>query len=447
VVCVRQAPADPASLERGVRQLLADKVCGTHVGLWLLIPEYLRQGTWDLLRGWSGQPEGRVETRLALQLVNEAALCAGSVRARRCLSQRGFELACGLPFVAADQPIHDLLDGHSVAQAAALQRALGMIRRSLGHFPGGTLAVDPHRMRSYSKRQMRRRKGMDAGPARKTSQTFFALDADTCQPICFTSGSSAVTASQATPALLDLCRSILQPAGRPLVLLDCEHYSADLFRHARNETPFDLLAPLPQTARLKARLAGIPPDAFTPRWAGFATATVPHRFTGDSEDFHLLVQRCGERPQEQWFKAFLSTRQGEEVQTLCHEFPKRWRVEEFFNANQSLGWKRAGTLNLNVRYGQMTMALLAQSALHALRTRLGEPWQNAEASCLARDLLGALDGDIRVHDDTILVTFYNAPNAERLRPHYEHLPAILESEKVDPRVPWLYNFKLDFRFA
>jgi hypothetical protein len=26
------------------------------------------------------------------------------------------------------------------------------------------------------------------------------------------------------------------------------------------------------------------------------------------------------------------------------------------------------------------------------------------------------------------------------------LPQILESENVDPRIPWLYNFKLDFRF-
>ena len=48
--------------------------------------------------------------------------------------------------------------------------------------------------------------------------------------------------------------------------------------------------------------------------------------------------------------------------------------------------------------------------------------------------------------DTILVTLYNAPDAERLRPHYENLPRILLQQNIDPRVPWLYNFKLDFRF-
>ena len=51
-----------------------------------------------------------------------------------------------------------------------------------------------------------------------------------------------------------------------------------------------------------------------------------------------------------------------------------------------------------------------------------------------------------MHGDTILVTYYNAPQADRLRPRYENLPALLEAEGVDPHIPWLYNFKLDFRF-
>jgi hypothetical protein len=50
----RPEPADPQSLERQVRQLLADKVSGNQVGIWLLIPEHLRLGTWDLLCTWSG---------------------------------------------------------------------------------------------------------------------------------------------------------------------------------------------------------------------------------------------------------------------------------------------------------------------------------------------------------------------------------------------------------
>lgn len=130
-------PCDAASLERGVRQLLADKVSGNLVGLWLLIPEHLRLGSWDLLCGWTQQSSAHVEPRLALQLVHEAALCSNGVRQRRSLSQKGFELAQGLAFVGADEPIHQLLNAHTVAQAQRLQLALGQLRRALGHAVAG----------------------------------------------------------------------------------------------------------------------------------------------------------------------------------------------------------------------------------------------------------------------------------------------------------------------
>ena len=95
----RTSSADPASLERQVRQLLADKVSGNQVGIWLLLPEHLRLGTWDLLVRWSGQPPQRLEPRLGLHLVNEAAFCLCSYRYRRTLSQKGFEVVIWFEFV------------------------------------------------------------------------------------------------------------------------------------------------------------------------------------------------------------------------------------------------------------------------------------------------------------------------------------------------------------
>jgi hypothetical protein len=90
-------PADPQSLERQVRQLLADKISGNQVGMWLLLPEHLRLGTWDLLCGWSQAAPETLEPRLALQLVHEAALCTCSRRQGRSLSQK-----CGVhPFAGA----------------------------------------------------------------------------------------------------------------------------------------------------------------------------------------------------------------------------------------------------------------------------------------------------------------------------------------------------------
>jgi hypothetical protein len=88
-----------------VRQLLADKISGNLVGLWLLIPEHLRLGTWDLLLSWTRQAPETVALRLALQMVHEAALCVCGLRQARSLSQRGVELTNGLPFRASDAAI------------------------------------------------------------------------------------------------------------------------------------------------------------------------------------------------------------------------------------------------------------------------------------------------------------------------------------------------------
>jgi len=41
-------------VERSFREALSRKVCGTLVGLWFLVAEHLRLGTWDLIKGYTG---------------------------------------------------------------------------------------------------------------------------------------------------------------------------------------------------------------------------------------------------------------------------------------------------------------------------------------------------------------------------------------------------------
>ena len=113
----------------------------------MLIPEHLRLGTWDLLKGWSEAGDDAIAPRLALQLVHEAAVCATGIRRGRSLGQKGFELANGLPFIATDTAIHELLGKHAVAKAQQLQSALGKLRRTHGDYAGDLLIIDPHHLR------------------------------------------------------------------------------------------------------------------------------------------------------------------------------------------------------------------------------------------------------------------------------------------------------------
>jgi Transposase DDE domain len=421
---------------------------GNLAGIWLLVPELLRLGAWDLVCGWTGRQPERVEPRLALQLIHEAALCRTGVRHRRALNQRIFELANGLPFLATDVAVHDLLGARTVADSLRLQVALGKVRRASGDFRGRVLAVDPHRIRSYSKRHMRPHRQDDRERPTKVAQTFFVLDVDTSQPVCFTTGTSARTAANAAEELLKLAADVLDnEPGQTLIVADSEHFTTELLDRVKTETNFDLLVPMPDQPALRAKLEAVPPEAFQLRWAGYATTKRPYT-PQDSKagPFYQYIQRQGERPEEYRFNAFLSTRDGSEVGELTEDFPKRWHAEEFFNTDQALGWNRAGTCNLNIRYGQMTMALIAQAALARVKKRLAPLAATWDAKHIATAYLAGLEGDVRVDGNTIIVTYYNAPDAEKLREHYEGLPAKLKDEKIDPRVPWLYGFELDFRF-
>ena len=240
------------------------------VGIWLLLAEHLRLGTWDLLKAWSGAADEQVQTRLAMQLVNERALCVKGIRQKRTLSQKGFELANGLPFIATDSAIHHLLDEHTVADAQHLQIALGKIRQTFGHFDGRILAIDPHRVKSYSKRQMPRRKKDKDSKAAKLAQTFFCQDAESEQPICFTTACSARTVTQATPEMLTLAAKILKFDGeKPLVMADNEHYTAELLDWIKSTSAYDLLVPMPNNQSVRSSIEQMTEQAFTRHWAGY----------------------------------------------------------------------------------------------------------------------------------------------------------------------------------
>lgn len=428
--------------------MLADKVCGTTAGLWLLAAEHLRLGTWDLLCGWTGQPTSRVEPRLALQLVHEAALCTTGIRQQRSLAQKGFELVNGLPWLATDTAIHDLLNEHTIEEARQLQLVLGRLRRASGHFQGKLVVLDPHRVHSYSKRRMQQQCKDSKTKAAKLSQTFFALDGDTEQPICFTTATSSRAVSQATPDLLSLAGKILGvKTGESLVVADSEHYAAEVVDHVSRETPFDLLVPMKLGRKMQRELESLPEEEFERQWVGYATAKRSYTpLRCQNGPYWQFIQREGERAGDYSYKSFLSTTDAEIASSLCEEFPKRWHIEEFYNRDQSLGWHRGGTQNLHIRYGQMSLALIAQAVLDQLRRRLGFPYQGWDAEHLAKSLFRGIDGDVRVQNETIVVTLYNVPEAGRFRSEYESLPDRLESEGIDPRLPWLYNFRLDFRF-
>lgn len=423
---------------------MAKKISTIYGGLWLLVPEHLRLGSWELLRQWSGENDKALAPRLALQLVHEAALCVSGIRPLRSLCHQGFEVINGLVKIATDKEIHELLDRHTVAEAKHLQIVLGQYRWAHGHYLNNIYAFDPHRIRTYSKRIMPMKKASPDSRAEKVLQSFFCLDAISGQPVASTIGPSGKSASAAAIELIDMVKIIIPQKG--LILADTEHVTVELLQRVLGDHWFEILMPM---AKRKKVIEYFQKLEYDRKWAGYALAHTKYQFKEMDQPINMIVQRTGEIASEYQYKPFVSSSFENEkdlIKLVSEEFPMRWTIEEFFNFEASMGWNRAATLNLNIRYGKMSLALIAQAVAYQLRQKLPKPYRTWTAEHLSNSVFCGISSDISVKNDRIIVTLYNVPEYLGLKKYYEGMPEKLEAEGIDPRVPWLYNFKVDYRF-
>lgn len=430
----------PQGVERSFREQIARKVSGTLVGLWFLAAEHLRLGSWDLIKAYTKSNDADIEPRIAMQLVNEAALCSNRVRKSNYIAHQGFEPLNGLSFLVSDEQVHALLNSHTVSDAESLQHALAAIRNNRGHYQGDIIAIDPHRIVSATQRVMPQKKKQPEEPAKKILQTFFALDTQSGQPIGCGIGSPGVNTTKATIELLEMIKTVNKKA---LILADKEHFTEQLLREINQNSDFEFLVPAITSERIRKIEKSL---SYEREWAGYATSETLFNFEGCNEKYRLISQREGETPKDYVYKSFLTLSEKSRTDLLTGCYGQRWSIEEFFNFDGAMGFDRASTFNLNIRYGKMSLALIAQAATYELRRKLPEPFNRWDSMHLAQALFAKIDGDIRVKNDTIIVTCYNVPNELNLKNTYQNLPAKLESEGINPRVPWLYDFKLDFRF-
>lgn len=427
-------------MERVFRESLSKKISGTLIGLWFLAVEHLRLGNWDLIKGYTGCSDADIEPRIAMQIVNEAALCSNRVRNNNYITHQGFELLNGLGFLVTDGQVHDLLDKHTVNQAQSLQESLSVIRSNNGHYEGNLIAIDPHRIISTSQRIMPKKKKQPEEPSRKMLQTFFALNTQTGQPIGCGIGSPGANTTQATIDLLNMVERVNKNA---FILADKEHFTECLIRHINQNSSFEFLVPAIETERIQNIERN---QTYQQKWAGYAVAETMFNFAGHKEKYRLISQREGETTKDYQYKSFLTLSQKPSTYLLSELYQERWSIEDFFNFDGAMGFNRASTFNLNIRYGKMSLALLAQAATYELRKKLPKPYNRWNSTHLADAVFSKMDGDIKVKNDTIIVTCYNAPKELNLQNNYQDLPAKLIAEGIDPRIPWLYDFKLDFKF-
>lgn len=436
----RCSTLDSRSNEREFRDLLSRKVSGTAIGPWLLLPGLLKLGVWDVLKAWDNNPGSDLNARTALQMVSESALCINRVRKKNSLAHQGFQLFSGSGRLASDEQVHKVLDSHSMEDATNMLVNLGLQRRLCGHYQGGLISVDPHRMISSTKRSTTKKKKKADAAAHKMLQSFFSVCAQTGQPIMACISSAGMPTSLITQQLIRDTDRIIN--SKSLLLADKEHFTKDLFHCVHKNPNLDLLTPAINTQKVK-RITGT--LQYKPVSAGFAIGETDFYFDGDKIKYRIIAERLGERDCNYEYKAFLTTSNADAATLLGQEYDKRWSVEEFFRFENEIGLNRASTQNLNIRYGKLAMAMIAQSTTHELRKNLKPDYRTWDAKHLASHVLAWKDGDIRVKNDTIIITFYDKSNYLN-KEEYINFPQKLMQLGINPCIPWLYNLKVDFKF-
>lgn len=408
--------------------------------MWLLVPGLLKLGAWDIIKAWSNKSDLDIEPRIALQLVNESALCVNRIRKKNSLGHQGFQLLNGMGSLVSDEQVHHFLNHYTFDESYNMLLNLGLQRQLCGHFQGDVIAVDPHRILSTSKRVMPKKKKKPDAPSQKMLQTFFAVSAHTGQPIMCTMSSTGMPTTKATLKLLRATGQIIKEQS--LLLADKEHFTNELFEKVANSPNFDLLAPAINTSRIK-KITGL--LEYKRKGAGVAFGETTFCFDGKKTKHRLIAQRLGEQKGKYNYSTFLTTSQQNATKLLCEKYDDRWSVEEFFRFENEMGLNRASTLNLNIRYAKLALAMMAQAATYELRKNLKNEYKKWDARHLANEILAWNDGDIRVKGDTIIVTFYGNSNYLN-KDEFINLPQKLIQRKIKPNIPWLYDFKLDFRF-
>lgn len=386
-----------------------------------------------------------LQRKLTLQVIHESAMCNTRIRESNTICHQGFDILNGLPFIASDVQIHNLLSEHSIEQSRELQITLGKLRQIKGDYKGNLIAMDPHRITSYTKRISPKRTIKRNERAKKMLQTFFAIDSQTGQPIGFDIGFSSNTISNATKNLVQQIKQIIPACNNSLILSDAEHYTEELINLFAIDKSLDILMPAPRNSRIVKYFDKLDYKEY---WPGYNIGTSPFRFGNDKSipEQLLIVQRQGFNESEFKYKAFISTRKENVVEMITTEFPTRWTIEEYFKYEGSLGWNKALTQNLNIRYSKMSLCLISQYIINQLRLKLPSDYRKFEVKHLSDEIFHKFNGDIRVKNEKIIVTLYGVPEKLGLRKYYENLPQILESENINPKVPWLFDYTVDFRF-
>lgn len=422
--------------------LLKRGLTTTSAGGFFFLPYLLQLGGHDLLASLGpAKPEGLPKERLALGIVFESIFgYTDGIRAVDSVSRADFGLLAGLPFLVSPASQYRFLQSVPMNEALDFQIALGRRLLCLGQLtPGLAVNVDGHNLKTFSRKAMKRSFLTREGRYGKAIRTFYTQDQESQKPLMALAAYSGTTVSQVTHKLARLTRDIL---GRDFLLVaDKEWYCGQLLQELHKHYGVAVLTPVKRSPKRLKEFDAVPLDHYDQTvWGN--VAAVYTTLTNFDGPLRMLLKR---QPHGKYF-ALITPARDMSAETAMPTYTKRWRIENFFADNAFLGINRLPSLNLNAIQTALSLRLLAFHLVDNFRHDLGSDYRHRTPQRIHREFIDGVQGRIQLRGAFIEVSVYGFEHEAAAAAILTNLDAKLEHAGVDPRIPWLGNRRLRFKF-
>lgn len=429
-------------IEHDVTSMLKRGLTTTCAGGFFFIPYLLQLNAYDHFSGL-GKPkiEGIPKERLALGIVFESLFGYNKgIRSIDSVSRADFGLLAGLPFLPSPSTQYRFVQSTTVKQGLDFQVTLGRRLVELGQVqPGDPVNIDAHNVKTYSRKEMKQSYLTKEARYGKALRTFYTQDQQSSKPLMAVAAYSGTKVKQVTQKISRLTRDILERDY--LMVADKEWYCGQLINELHNSHGVSLMVPIKRSKNRVAEFKAVPWSAYE-NISGEDIAAV---FTTMKDFEGPLMLFLKKRPDGKYF-ALLTPSEEYPKEKAMPTYSKRWRIETFFGHNQFLGIDNLPSLNLNAVQAMLTLRLVAFHLVDNFRHDLGGEHVSKTPELIHRCFLDGVQGRVQLRGNLITVNIYGFKYDKDVAPIFTDLEAKLTQAGIDPRIPWLGNRRLEFKF-
>ena len=429
-------------IEHDVSAVIKRGLTTTSAGGFFFIPYMLQLGAHHLVASLGeAKQQGIPNERLALGIVFESIFgFTAGIRAVDSVSRVDFGLLAGLPFLPSVSTQYRFLQDVSVQDGLDFQTKLGKQLISLGQItPGSPVNVDGHNIKTFSRKGMKLSFLTKEDRYGKAIRTFYTQDQESKKPLIALAAYSGTTVSQVTRQLAAQTRDVL---GRNFFMVaDKEWYCGQLIQELHKQCGVSVLTPVKSTTKSKKEFDTIPLDKYEHTLYG-NIATLYTTMTNFDSPLRLLLKR---RRDGKYF-ALITPAAEMTAETAMPVYTKRWRIENFFAENAFLGMDRLPSMNLNAIQTMLSLRMFAYHVMDNFRYDLGHPYRNHTPELIHREFVDGIQGRVQLRNDVLEVSVYGFQHQAAVESILTSSDKKLEQANVDPRIPWLGNRRLRFKF-